>query len=183
MANWSGWIVTEKGLSLQAKVEAGAVMNFTKIKTGDGLIGDQAIEKLTDVLQPKQNLGIGSVAALDNGQCRLTSVVTNKGITAGYYMRELGIFAEDPNLGEILFAYNYDPAPDYLPAEGGATVVGQEFEIYIAVSNNAIIQAHLDMSSLASQGDVLNAIKKYVQVLDKNGNDTDMKLAIRFTED
>lgn len=183
MANWNGWVLTEKGRNLQAKVEAGTIMNFTKIKAGDGIIGEREIEKLTDLLQPRNNLKIGSVKALDNGQCKLTSVITNAGMQTGYYLRELGIFAEDPELGSILFAYNYDPAPDYLPAEGGATVVGQEFDIFIAVGTAANVQALIDMSALATLEDVEDRIKQHVQVIDKNGNDTGMKLVVCFTED
>ena len=37
MANWQGFTLTEKGLNLQAKINAGlATLNFTKISIGSG---------------------------------------------------------------------------------------------------------------------------------------------------
>lgn len=153
MPNWNGMILTNKGRVLQAKVEAGETLSLTKLKLGSGIIGEgQSLEALTDLVSPEQNLGIAEKTALENGLTEIKATITNAGLEEGYYVRELGVFAQDPDEGEILYAVTTDTAPDYLPAQGSATVLSQEFAIYIATSNVNHIEATIDPTALATVG-------------------------------
>ena len=153
MPNWNGMILTNKGRVLQAKVEAGETLSLTKLKLGSGIIGEgQSLEALTDLVSPEQNLGIAEKTALENGLTEIKATITNAGLEEGYYVRELGVFAQDPDEGEILYAVTTDTAPDYLPAQGSATVLSQEFAIYIATSNVDHIEATIDPTALATVG-------------------------------
>ncbi len=152
MANWNGLVMTDKGIALQSKVQAGEVLNITKMKLGSGTLpAETDIRKLTDLIKPEQNLGIGGREP--NGDyCKISATISNVGLEAGYYVRELGVFAEDPDDGEILYAYTTDGAPDYLPAEGGSTVISQEFSVNIAVSDTDKINVEIDPGALATMG-------------------------------
>ena len=153
MPNWNGMILTNKGRVLQAKVEAGETLSLTKLKLGSGIIGEgQSLETLTDLVSPEQNLGIAEKTALENGLTEIKATITNAGLEEGYYVRELGVFAQDSDEGEILYAVTTDTAPDYLPAQGSATVLSQEFAIYIATSNVNHIEATIDPTALATVG-------------------------------
>ena len=153
MPNWNGIILTNKGRVLQAKVEAGETLNLTKLKLGSGIISEgQSLEALTDLIRPEQNLGIAAKTAMENGFTKIEATITNAGLEEGYYVRELGVFAQDPDDGEILYAVTTDTAPDYLPAQGSATVLSQEFAIYIATSNVNHIEATIDPTALATVG-------------------------------
>lgn len=153
MPNWNGMILTNKGRVLQAKVEAGETLSLTKLKLGSGIIGEgQSLEALTDLVSPEQNLGIAAKTAMENGFTKIEATITNAGLEEGYYVRELGVFAQDPDEGEILYAVTTDTAPDYLPAQGSATVLSQEFAIYIATSNVNHIEATIDPTALATVG-------------------------------
>ena len=146
-------ILTNKGRVLQAKVEAGETLSLTKLKLGSGIIGEgQSLEALTDLVSPEQNLGIAEKTALESGLTEIKATITNAGLEEGYYVRELGVFAQDPDEGEILYAVTTDTAPDYLPAQGSATVLSQEFAIYIATSNVNHIEATIDPTALATVG-------------------------------
>lgn len=150
MPNWNGIILTTKGKSLQSKVEAGQTkLNFTKMKLGDGIISSgQSLEDLDDLVGPKEIVGISTIQAQSSGLCKITGVITNSALDKGYYLKELGLFATDPDLGEVLYAITTDTSPDYLQAKGGATVVSEEFNINIAVSNTANVTATIDMTGL-----------------------------------
>lgn len=152
MANWNGLVMTDKGVALQSKVQAGEVLNITKMKLGSGTLpAETDIRKLTDLVIPEQNLGIGGREP--NGDyCKISATISNVGLEAGYYVRELGVFAQDPDDGEILYAYTTDGAPDYLPAEGGSTVISQEFSVNIAVSDTDKINVEIDPGALATMG-------------------------------
>jgi len=66
------------------------------------------------------------------GTIKLTVVISNSGLAAGFIFRELGVFATDPDLGEILYAVAYSgDRYDYLPAS--ATTVEKILDIYIVV--------------------------------------------------
>ncbi len=153
MPNWSGGILTTRGKNLQAKVDAGqTTLTFTKMKIGSGILPNgQSLESLTELITPKQNIPISGIAV--NGNITtLTAVITNAGVTAGYQVRELGVYATDPTLGEILYSITVDSAPDYLPPEGGAVAVSQEFNYNIAVSNAENVSAILSTSGLVTVG-------------------------------
>lgn len=153
MPNWSGGILTTRGKNLQAKVDAGQTkLVFTKMKIGSGILPNgQSLESLTELISPKQNIVISGVVA--NGNITtLTGVITNSGLATGYQVRELGVYATDPTLGEILYSVTVDSAPDYLPEEGGAVAVSQEFNYHIAVSNAANVSATISTSGLVTVG-------------------------------
>lgn len=116
MPNWNGLVLTKKGQLLQAKVGTGVVLALTKMKLGSGVLpSGTSLEDLTDLVTPEQNVGIAAKEVLtDQKICKISATITNIGLSAGYYVRELGVFANDPDDGEILYAVTSDSAPDYL---------------------------------------------------------------------
>lgn len=160
MPNWNGLVLTKKGQLLQAKVGTGVVLALTKMKLGSGVLPKgTSLEDLTDLVTPEQNVGIASKKVLtDQKMCKISATITNVGLSAGYYVRELGVFANDPDDGEILYAVTADSAPDYLPPEGGPTTVSQEFAVYISASNASGVKVSIDPGTLATMGYVETAI-------------------------
>ena len=161
MANWNGLQLTNKGIALQAKVQAGTQLHITKLKLGSGVVlSGTDVKTLTDLIAPEQNLGIGGKEAVGD-YCKISSTISNTDLEAGYYVRELGVFAQDPDDGEILYMYTTDGAPDYLPAGGGSTVISQEFSVMIAVDDTDNIVVDIDPSALATMGYVQLQIQEH----------------------
>ena len=161
MANWNGLQLTNKGIALQAKVQAGTQLHITKLKLGSGVVPSGTdVKTLTDLIAPEQNLGIGGKEAVDD-YCKISSTISNTDLEAGYYVRELGVFAQDPDDGEILYMYTTDGAPDYLPAGGGSTVISQEFSVMIAVDDTDNIVVDIDPAALATMGYVQLQIQEH----------------------
>lgn len=166
MANWNGLQLTNKGIALQAKVQAGTELEITKLKLGSGVVPSGTdIKTLTDLITPEQNLGIGGTEAVGD-YCKVSATISNSGLEAGYYVRELGVFAQDPDEGEILYLYATDGAPDYLPAGGGSTVISQEFNVMIAVNDTDNVSVEIASDTLATMGYVLLQIQQH----DNNAN-------------
>lgn len=172
MPNWSGIILTNKGRQLQAKVESGSTsLVLTKLKLGNGTISEgQTLEALNDLVGPKQVVGIATKTVLENGYCKIAATISNSDLAEGYLVKELGVFATDPDEGEILYAITTDSAPDYMPATGGATVVSQEFAVYIGVTNAASVVAQIDSGALATMGYVEQSISNYDSSHNANRN-------------
>ena len=151
MANYNGMILTAKGRDLQAKAEAGTRLVFTRVKVGDGQGGDYAT--LNDLVKPKKDLNIYSIKAEGDGLCRIRTHITNIGLETGLFVYEIGLFANDPDVGEILYGVTTATTPDYLPPQGGTTLVNHQFDIVIIVGNATEIHANIDTDGYVSKAD------------------------------
>ena len=160
MADFRGTVLTQKGRNLLAKAQTGAQLTFTKIKLGDGL-WDTSTDptQLNDLVSPKLNLPIQDIRVVGNGTVRLRFVLTNTGLSQGFFMREIGIYAQDPDLGEILYAVAYaGDRADFIPADG-VTKVENVVDIYTVIANAQNVTAVIsDTVVLASRQDI-NTIK------------------------
>lgn len=152
MSNWGKPVLTKQGLKLQAKVDAGNAMQLTKCRLGSGTIGSgQQLEDLTELVAPVQTLPIASVTYSDDSHaCIISAVTDNSNVTTGYYMREFGIYAKDPDDGEILYAVASDSEPDFIPAKGTSTVISQEIGMALSFSNAANVTAAVNTSATAT---------------------------------
>lgn len=151
MANYNGMVLTKKGRDLQAKAEAGTKLVFTRVKIGDGQGGDY--DTLNDLVKPKKNLIINSVKAEGDGLCRIRTHITNIGLETGLFVYEIGLFANDPDVGEILYGVTTATTPDYLPPAGGTTLVNHQFDIIVIVGNAMEIHANIATAGYVSQAD------------------------------
>ena len=147
MANWNGFVLTHVGAELQAKVNAGLTdLVFTKVALGDGTAtGD--LQNLTDLVSRKKDLTISDISVNANVVI-VKSIITNENLQTGFYMREMGLYATDPDDGEILYAVMLDTNPDYMPADGSATVVSELLTLNLTMSNTGNVSATLDASQL-----------------------------------
>lgn len=152
MSNWGKPVLTKQGLKLQAKVDAGNAMQLTKCRLGSGTIGSgQQLEDLTELVAPVQTLPIASVTYSDDSHaCIISAVTDNSTVTTGYYLREFGIYAKDPDDGEILYAVASDSEPDFIPAKGASTVISQEIGVALTFANAANVTAAVNTSATAT---------------------------------
>lgn len=135
MPKMLGYKLTKAGNRLQIKVEAGKCkLNVTKLQTGSGSAeGD--ITDLTALVSPEQTVPVNKVNIINQYTARFTAIITNQGLTKDYYLREIGLFAQDPDDGEILYMIGIDEKPDVIPADGYQMLISQEFNIDVVISN------------------------------------------------
>lgn len=152
MSNWGKPVLTKQGLKLQAKVDAGNAMQLTKCRLGSGTIGSgQQLEDLTELVAPVQTLPIASVTYSDDSHaCIISAVTDNSAVTTGYYLREFGLYAKDPDDGEILYAVASDSEPDFIPAKGTSTVISQEIGVALTFANASNVTAAVNTSATAT---------------------------------
>lgn len=149
MAEWSNATMTDVGADLQAKVNAGKTkLTFTKIKVGSGVNATNPLA-LTDVLSSKWET-TNFVVKQEGKIVSVDTFITNNGITEAFRMSEIGLFAQDPDKGEVLYAYLTDPEPDRMPAAGGSVVVSQELTIGMIFSNTGNVSLTVNMGALVT---------------------------------
>lgn len=130
MAAFPNLVLTNAGIALQNKVQGGATLELTNIQMGSGELNGQPIGLLTALISPNATVSIQGGQAIGQNTYQVKGFFTNVDLSAGFWWREVGIFANDPDKGEILYAYaNAGDAGDYIP-----TVTDQRIEKYIYFS-------------------------------------------------
>ena len=171
MANFNTAIITEKGINLLAKAGE-TTIEFTRAATGDGAYTDEEVlSERTSLKAQKQEFPISSVSVLDESTVYLRFIISNSQNTVnlenGYYIKEVGIFANDPDEGEILYAITTAVTDqwDYLPKynELMPSVITMEF--YTKVNNSDKVCIKAGCGAYATADDVIdiqNAMKNKV---------------------
>lgn len=171
MSNWQGFKRTKLGQNLQAKIDAGLTkFKITKLGIGDGSYQGN-VENMIALSNKKQDLNVSKIEVSEN-VIKIQTTITNTGVTEKYQMTEIGIFATDPGMGEILYAVMTDPNPDTMPAYGSATVVKKTWTFNLIVDNTGDVSAVIDSASLITVGDLAN-----------HNNDTNAHTALAATID
>ena len=130
MAAFPKMTLTNAGQALQTKVLAGATLTFTRIALGDGQLNGQPIAPLTALISQKATVEVDSVRVVNTSTAQVAGFFSNADISTGFWWRETGVFAQDPDVGEILYGYtNAGGAGDYIP-----TVADTRIEKYIYCS-------------------------------------------------
>ncbi len=145
MAKFNGFILTEKGRELLAKGLAGEAITFTKMAIGDGTSLTSERER-TALVNQITTLPILNINVKRNGTCEINALLTNKSVTTGFYIKELGIFAHGNDNVEILYAYNISTSPDFVPPFSANNVVEIEYVDTIIVDQVANVTAVIDPS-------------------------------------
>ncbi|WP_018499432.1 phage tail protein [Leptotrichia wadei] len=145
MAKFNGFILTEKGRELLAKGLSGETITFTKMAIGDGTSLTSERER-TELVNQITTLPILNINVKRNGTCEINALLTNKSVTTGFYIKELGIFAHGNDNVEILYAYNISTSPDFVPPFSANNVVEIEYVDTIIVDQVANVTAVIDPS-------------------------------------
>ncbi|MDE7331199.1 MAG: phage tail protein [Lachnospiraceae bacterium] len=130
-----GTIITKKGMQLISKLLAsGSTLNFTKVEIGSGHADEGTdLESLTRLVSYVRDGHIAKCFPLPEKNiasvvCQISSIGTINGFVA----TEAGLYAEDPDEGEILYAYlDMWDDPQYIYAESNA--ISKFFEITMSV--------------------------------------------------
>ena len=149
MAQFNGSVLTNDGLALQLKAQMGlARIQFTRIGIGDGYATGDLVD-LKELVHETKSLPILEIKQTGEGQYQVKTVISNSDLQSGIYVREIGLFANDPDIGEILYAVaNAGSLADYLPAAGVdvveevinfVTVVGNAQDVTAIVEEKALV--------------------------------------------
>ena len=117
-------VLTKKGIALLAKAQTGrCAITLTKAAAGDGthILGED-LTACTDLKAKKQTFPLTTVTTQNLTNVFVKFIMANKqesgSLLHGYYVKEIGIYANDPDEGEILYAIaiGVENQWDYMPA-------------------------------------------------------------------
>lgn len=173
MSTFGRITLTNRGRILQSKAQTGIPLSYTRMAVGDGFLGSTSILELNRLVNEVLSLPISSFKVIGAGRASISAILSNQNLTSGFYYREIGIFATDPDVGEILYCYgNAGNLADYIPSKG-SDIIEKTLEVQTLVGNATSVSAVID-SSLVWET-VEGSIEK-TNKAEKNANDyTDSK--------
>ena len=164
-----GYSITDAGRYLIARLLAGDKLVLTRVMVGSGRIPDDVrmagVKKLYAPVAPATT---GNVYA-DGGVAKMTVEYRsdlNGGLEKGFWLREFGIFADDPSEGEILLLYaTLGDFPQYVaPYKKGGGIDVRRFPISIAIGEDRAILADFNASLFMTAEDVKNLYETEISV-------------------
>ena len=138
----TGYILTKAGEALHAKVEAGTTLKLTKMQLGSGTVTtvDDYYER-SALVEPQNAMSIAEIQRVtaEKNMCVATAVLTNAAVDTSYMASELGLFAQNTDGTEILYAVSYDDHPSYIASKNDGTDITMKFSMYIVATSEITI--------------------------------------------
>lgn len=163
--------ITDAGSLLIAKVMASrGSITFTRIVMGDGYMpSSQVPEHMTAVVSPKATMEITKCEVTGSGAAVVGGRYDNSEQSQDFEWRELGLYARDPDLGEILYSYgNTGESAETIPAGGGATAIEKLIDVVTYVGNDVSVTAEF-MPYVVPSADEVTITNKNNQLSVKDG--------------
>ena len=158
MAEFNKLIITNKGQALMAKLIAGTTtVEFTKIRTSTNVYTNTQILTLTALANVKQTTDVSRVIRTNNVAVQVEGAIENSNLTTGYKINSVGLYAKDPDEGEILYAVASVASSDngaWMPPFNGVAVSGAYFKLITTVSNSDNVSLRVDQAAVATVGDI-----------------------------
>lgn len=172
--------LTDVGQALLYKAQGGKVLKFTRFGLGDGELNGQAIQKLTTLLNEKMSSVISKLN-VKNNKVTVGLTFDNSDLTEGFYFRELGLFAEDPDTQEeILYMYgNSGETSDYIDANT-SRAIEENLDVEIIISDVENITATIEGSLvyLTLNGDASNVTATFIEATTRENISAGEKLSV-----
>ena len=156
MVQYSKLTLTEKGAALNAKMIAGQTgFSFSKVCASDQKYTEEQLPTLTALSGIKQTSLVSKVTRSNNVTITIETAFTNTSLSAGYYMRTLGLYALDPTDGEVLYAVCVASDDNcYMPPNNGVTSTGAYIKLIQTVGNADKVSMTVDPGAVATIGDI-----------------------------
>lgn len=174
MAEFKRVVITRNGQTLMAKLMSGTgTVEFTKIGVSSTTYTDTQLESLTSLTGVKQTAPITNIARNNNASVTVEGAISNEELAVGYYMQTIGLYAKDPDAGEILYAVTTASVAGYMPPFNNRTPSGAQFKLTTTVGNAENVTLQIDPSAVATIGDInrletsLNDLQAYVGYAEK----------------
>ena len=153
-----GSFLTRQGNRLINKLlRAKGPLHITRACAGDGVMGpDEDPELFTEPIHYVSDLAILGFLdsdGSDNGESVLALQATSIGVQHGYAVREIAVYAEDPDDGEILYAYaSLQDNPPWIRPEKHAVTNLTDLNLVIIVDRIEKITVNLSINGLVTVG-------------------------------
>lgn len=173
MAN--GTVVTRKGLQLITKLVASeTALTFTRVAIGTGKVpGGYDPGSMTGLNEYKMDGSIASHSA-SGDEASVVMQISSIGVETGFTITEAGLFATDPDEGEILYAYlDMSADPQYMYPENNAISKFIEMTLVVKIGEVQSVTAVINPGSLVTKEKFDEIAYPTLPKLDESKNEQD----------
>lgn len=140
---WENTVITNAGIELLKNALSGGTITVTAIKSGAGKVDVSALKSQTAVSSIKQSGTVQGVTKT-NETIKIGVLFSNAGLSAGYSMTQLGIYAKGSTGSEVLFAISQSTTGKEVPAESAMLSWSLVHNFYIKLNNDVKMTATVD---------------------------------------
>jgi hypothetical protein len=140
---WENTVITKAGIELLKNALSGGTITVTAIKSGAGKVDVSALKSQTAVSSIKQSGTVQGVTKT-NETIKIGVLFSNAGLSAGYSMTQLGIYAKGSTGSEVLFAISQSTTGKEVPAESAMPSWSLVHNFYIKLNNDVKMTATVD---------------------------------------
>ena len=152
------------GEALISKVLAGRCkMKYTRAAVGKGVLPNGKSPKImTEAMDFVMSANIASISNPVNGECQVSVQIKSDDVREGFYTTNVVLFAEDPDIGEILFTYLLlEESPEWISSSSSSIGKVVTFDIIAAVGEIESVSAVIDPESIATIENVKKLLKEH----------------------
>lgn len=163
MNQWANTVLTDKGTALLAKLTQGNTLSITRAVTGAGFVTPGLLAKQTEVTDPKQELSFRPVSYPETGKCAIPTALTNDSLETGYEATQVGIYAMDPDDGEILLFISQAPdaqSGTIIPSKTEMPGYAAEWTFYLAYGQADMVNVTVDQAGAVSRAEFEERMEK-----------------------
>ena len=189
-----GFVVTDAGRELIAKLVAGQTLKISRIMVGTGFVPEGVKPtQLTDLQEPIA-AGTSTMPTYDGASVHMIVEYRsdlNGGLEHGFWLREFGVYAMDPDKGEVMIYYgtlgNY---PQYVCSYGKNRVDVRRFPICITIGEGMGVTVEYKYEAWMTAEDVMEYcmttvlpefLKEAQKLIDEHNLDPEAHPALRGT--
>lgn len=158
--------ITKRGIALLAKLAAGqAEMSFTKIALGEGMYAwpAQGYHEITKLAAHCFDEQITDIDIRDDF-IAVSCQITNSSYHRDFVLVEAGLYAQDPNEGEILFAYHeLGNDSEVFSADQQTGSKSIAFTFMVSINPHYFLNAEINLPGLVSVGGYQKAVKNKIE--------------------
>lgn len=155
MAEFGRLVITDKGSGLAMKALTGdAAVRFTKIAASSRQYPEEGLAQLAALEDIRQQCGVSEVGAKGEATAGVRGVMPNTDLEEGYYIRTVGLYADDPDEGEILYGVSAELSEGgcYVPPYKHQTVSSLYFNLCVSVGSSHSVELRVDPGAVATVG-------------------------------
>lgn len=176
MSTWTNAVITNQGTVLLAKLTQQNTLTITRASTGSGYVDPDDLQTQTNVTNPKQSLSFKTVTYPETGKCAIPMLLTNDSLSTGYTATQVGVFATDPDAGEILLfiAQATEGEGTVIPSATEMPGFSTEWTFYLQYGQADGVTVTVDPSAAITEGELQQAVAQINTQLGTKANQTDM---------
>lgn len=146
---WESTVLTDKGAALQAKLVDGQTLQITRVMTGAVKVPVVNLRQQTSVTDGGKEITL-QPSRIEGDKMIVPVLLENKELEKGYDLWQVGIYAQDPDEGEILHCLAQASEAKHIPSVAEGPGFSITWDFCFKTSNTAPFEIHLNSVGLVS---------------------------------